>query len=128
MRLTVDPVYGEVDLAASAGELTALADAVAAGDGFIGATAPAGDGFLAGVDVRTAAGAGVRIGVDAARRVLVISGDPGARAVLADELHAMAAATDGGHVHVDHFPDHPYLAEGSVSLVVNSPHGGMPAR
>ncbi|MFE0631319.1 hypothetical protein ACFW3D_30730 [Streptomyces sp. NPDC058864] len=127
MRLTVDPLYGEVDLAASAEELAALAGAVTAGDGFVAATASAGDA-LQGVDVRTAAGPGVRIEVDTARRILVISGDPGAREILADDLNAMAAAEDGGHLHVDHFPGHPYLVEGSAPLVVNSPHGGMPTR
>ncbi|WP_328422770.1 hypothetical protein OG470_09440 [Micromonospora sp. NBC_00389] len=38
----------------------------------------------------------------------------------------MADMEDGGHLHVDHFPDHPYLAPGSIPLVVNGPHGGMP--
>lgn len=66
--------------------------------------------------------------MDAARRILVISGDPAAREILADNLHAMGTATDGGHLHVDYFPGHPYLVEGSVSLVVNSPHGGMPTQ
>ncbi|WP_405764320.1 hypothetical protein OG539_03685 [Actinacidiphila glaucinigra] len=127
MRLTVDPVYGEVDLAASAEELVALAGAVGAGDGLVGAAGTADGDALTGVGVRTAAGPGVRIEVDTARRIPVISGDPGARELLADNLRAMAAAEDGGHLPIDHFPEHPYPVEGSVSLVVNSPHGGMPA-
>lgn len=58
----------------------------------------------------------------------MISGDPAGRAVLARNLRAMAAAENGGHLHIDYFPGHFYLAEGSLPLVVNSPHGGMPSR
>ncbi|MFE5330002.1 hypothetical protein ACFRCG_26795 [Embleya sp. NPDC056575] len=127
MRLVSDPTFGEVDLTASAQELAALASAVAGGDGFIGSTSPLDGDALAGVEVRPASGPGVRIALDASRRVLVISGDHEAREILADNLHAMATAEDGGHLHIDYFPEHPYLVEGSLPMVVNSPHGGMPA-
>lgn len=83
---------------------------------------------MAGIEARTTSGPGVRIEVDASRQVLLISGDPGARAILADNLWGIATADDGGHLHIDYFPEHPYLVEGSVSMVVNSPHGGMPTR
>ncbi|MFD8690205.1 hypothetical protein [Streptomyces sp. NPDC059651] len=128
MRLVSDPASGEVDLTASAEELALLANAVAEGDGFIGSTSSAAAGALAGIESRNSSRSGVRIEVDAARHVLVIRGDPGGREVLADNLRAMAAAEDGGHLHVDYFPEHPYLREGSASIVVNSPHGGMPTR
>ncbi|WP_206619530.1 Imm32 family immunity protein [Streptomyces hoynatensis] len=128
MRIVRDRVYGEVDLSASAAELNRLAGAVAGGEGLLRSTAGPGGEHLAGVEVTKGAGPGVRIRLDASRGILVISGDEAARAVLADNLRAMAAAGDGGHLHLDHFPGHPYLAEGSVPLVVNSPHGGMPAR
>ncbi len=128
MILLSDPTFDEVDITAPAEELTALASAVAAGGGFIGAASPAGSGALVGIEVRAAAGPGVRIEVDASRQVLVISGDPGGRAILAAGLQGMAAAEDGGHLHIDYFPEHAYLMEGSVPLVVNSPHGGMPTR
>ncbi|MEV0649685.1 hypothetical protein AB0I28_30955 [Phytomonospora sp. NPDC050363] len=123
-----DPHYGEVDLKATGAELAALAEAVAEGAGFIDAVSSRDDGALAGVEVGATAGPGVRIDLDARRRVLMISGDAEARAVLADNLHGMAVAEDGGHLHVDYFPDHPYLVEGSLPLIVNSPHGGMPRR
>ncbi|WP_327714202.1 hypothetical protein OG381_01325 [Streptomyces sp. NBC_00490] len=132
VRLESDPVYGEVDLTATATELACLARAIADGEGFIrsaSASAPAssGDGnTLAGVEARKAPGSGVRIVLDAQRQTLVISGDPDARAVLAENLHAMATAEDGGHLHIEYFPEHPYLVAGSLPLVVNSPHGGMP--
>lgn len=127
MRLVSDSVFGEVELTASAEALAGLASAVAKGDGLIAATLPLDGDALAGIDIRNAPGPGVRLELADRRRVLVISGDPAARAILADNLQAMAAA-DGGHLHIDHYPDHPYLREGSVSLVVNSPLGGMPTR
>lgn len=130
MRLVSDPVFGEVDLSGSAEELMALAAAVTAGQGLVRAAAGTATGSLAGVEVRAGAGPGagpgVRIHVDDRHALLVISGDPAARAILAANLRGMAESEDGGHLHVDHFPDHPYLAEGSVPLVVNSPLGGMP--
>ncbi|WP_405724768.1 hypothetical protein OG607_19670 [Streptomyces sp. NBC_01537] len=128
MRLVSDSVFGEVDLTASAKELACLASAVAEGDGFISSTSPLDSGALAGIDIRKAYGPGVRIDLDAPRQILVISGDPTARAILADNLQAIATAEDGGHLHIDYFPEHPYLVEGSVSMVVNSPHGGIPPR
>ncbi|MFI9832282.1 hypothetical protein ACIHIX_31885 [Streptomyces sp. NPDC051913] len=125
-RVLHDPASGEMDLSASAAELHRLARAVAEGEGLLWTTAgPDGDA-LAGVEISDAPGPGVRIGLDPARRVLLIAGDGDARALLSANLHDMADAEDGGHLHVDHFPDHPYLAEGSLPLVVNSPHGGMP--
>ncbi|MFF1650861.1 hypothetical protein [Streptomyces sp. NPDC058240] len=128
MRLVSDPVFDEVDLTASAEELADLAYAVAEGDGFIGSTSSLDGDALAGIEARKASGTGVRIELDALRQVRVISGDPGARAILADNLKAMATAEDGGHLHIDYFPEHPYLVEGSVPIVVNSPHGGMPTQ
>ncbi|MEU9979454.1 hypothetical protein [Streptomyces sp. NPDC051014] len=128
MRLVPDPVYGEVDLTASVEELAALADAVAEGEGIIGSAPPLDGDTLAGIEVRKTSGPGVRIELDASRQVLVIGGDPGARAMLAADLQHMAAAQDGGHLHIDYFTEHPYLVEGSVPIVVNSPYGGMPAR
>ncbi|WP_405015041.1 hypothetical protein [Kitasatospora sp. NBC_01539] len=128
MRLVCDPVHGDVDLTASAEELTRLAVAVATGEGRLGSTASPGGNALAGVEVKGTSSPGVLVRLDPERQILVISGDPAGRAVLADNLHAMASAEDGGHLHVDYFPGHFYLAEGSLPLVVNTPHGGMPAR
>ena len=128
MRLVCDPLFSEVDLVASAEELSRLAGAVAGGEGLLSSTASPGRNALAGVEVKQTTGPGVLIHLDPERRILVISGDTAGRAVLADNLLSMASAEDGGHLHVDYFPGHFYLAEGSLSLVVNSPHGGMPTR
>lgn len=125
MRLIHTPVYGEVDLTASAEELSRLADTVATG-GKLAATASPGGNALAGVEVRKAPGPGVLIHLDPERQILVISGDCASRAVLAENLRGVASAEDGGHLHVDYFPGHFYLAEGSLPLTVSSPHGGMP--
>ncbi|SNX65851.1 hypothetical protein SAMN06272735_7691 [Streptomyces sp. TLI_55] len=124
------PASGEVDLSAPATELHRLARALAQGEGLLWTMAgPDGDDrVLAGVEVRDTPGSAVRIALDPARRVLLIGGDSDSRALFAANLRVMADAEDGGHLHVDHFPDHPYLAEGSLPLVVNSPHGGMPGR
>ncbi|MFF5003718.1 hypothetical protein ACFY3G_12870 [Streptomyces phaeochromogenes] len=56
----------------------------------------------------------------------MISGDSDNRAVLAENLRDLTTAEDGGHLRIDYFPGHFYLAEGSLPLVVNSSHGGMP--
>lgn len=128
MRLISDPGSGEVDLAASAEELMRLARAVAVGEGLVRATSSPGSNALAGVRVNKTSGPGVLVRRDSEEQILVISGDSASRAVLAENLQAMAAAEGGGHLHIDYFPGHFYLAEGSVPLVVNSPHGGMPTR
>jgi hypothetical protein len=125
--LNCGTVCDEVDLTASAEELHRLADAVAKGEGLLGSTAPATDA-LAGVEVQKTTGPGILIHLDSDRQILVISGDAAGRAVLAANLRDMASAEDGGHLHIDYHPGHFYLAEGSVPLVVNSPHGGMPTR
>ncbi|MFD7002463.1 hypothetical protein ACFWA5_41000 [Streptomyces mirabilis] len=128
MRVVSDPGSAEVDLSASAEELTWLASAVARGEGLLSSTSSPGSDALAGVEVLKSSGPGVLIRRDAERQILVISGDSACRAVLAENLRALATDEDGGHLHIDYFPGHFYLAEGSLPLVVNSPHGGMPTR
>ena len=126
MRLVCDPVSSEVDLKASAEELSRLAVAVADGEGVLRSAVSPGSNDLAGVEVKKTSGPGVLIRLDPERQILVISGDSAGRAVLADNLLSMASAEGGGHLHVDYFPGHFYLAEGSLSLIITSPHGGMP--
>ncbi|CCH20409.1 Imm32 family immunity protein [Micromonospora lupini] len=46
----------------------------------------------------------------------------------ADQLRDTATMHDGGHVHLEYVKGHPYLAPGSVPLILNSPRGGMPRR
>jgi hypothetical protein len=116
-----------VDIAASAEELMRLANAVALGEGLVSATfSPGTNTPLTGIRINRTSGPGALVHRDAERLILVISGDSASRAALAENLRSMATAEDGGHLHIDYHPGHFCLAEGSVPLVVNSPHGGMP--
>ncbi|MFF4185398.1 hypothetical protein ACFYZ9_19580 [Streptomyces sp. NPDC001691] len=58
----------------------------------------------------------------------MVSGDPGAKPIPAANLQGMTTMEDGGRLHIDHFPEHPYLVEGSLPIVVNSAPQGMPTR
>ncbi|MET7303976.1 hypothetical protein [Embleya sp. NPDC005575] len=118
MILVSDPIFGEVELTGSKDELTDLAGMVARGEGFVGSepALPQDGDSLAGVEVANATGPGVRIRLDSPRRTLVIDGDPAARALFADQPHAMIAAMaveGGGHRHIDHCPGHLHLVEDS---------------
>lgn len=64
MELVSDPTCGEVDLSASAEELSRLASAVASGDGLLSSTLPPGGNVLAGVEVRDTSGPGVLLHLD----------------------------------------------------------------
>ena len=53
---------------------------------------------------------------------LVLAGDPAARALLATNIGNLGSdpAALGGHIHVEHFPDHAYLRAGSLPMVVTT--------
>ncbi|WP_306370985.1 hypothetical protein [Nocardiopsis sp. CC223A] len=69
------------------------------------------------VDVRHRASGKVRVSVDGG--TLVIEGAPESLAVLAENVEVFAdEAHPRHHLHVDHFPGHYYLAEGSAPVVV----------
>ncbi|MFE0463143.1 hypothetical protein ACFW1A_28210 [Kitasatospora sp. NPDC058965] len=124
MILTFAASHGELDLSGTREELLQLAAVLTTGTGWVGLT---GAG-LAGIEVRPAPGPGVSLAVDEPRQLLLITGDQEARELFADNLVGVAEMDDGGHWHVDHYPDHPFLAPGPLWMVVNSPHGGMPRR
>ena len=64
----------------------------------------------------------VSITIDPSRRTLVITGDAASRDLLARNVEKMWEATDsGGHLHIEHYPGHPYLADGSGTLVLAKP-------
>jgi hypothetical protein len=52
---------------------------------------------------------------------ILISGAIGAREILASNLDDFAASPEvaGDHLHIDYFPGHYYLGEGSLPLVVS---------
>ena len=56
MRLVCDPLFSEVDLMASAEELSRLAGAVADGEGLLSSIASPGSNALAGVEVKKTSG------------------------------------------------------------------------
>ncbi|WP_225447906.1 hypothetical protein [Streptacidiphilus sp. P02-A3a] len=118
-------MFGEADLTASAAELSRLATTVADGAGLLSSTALPGGRVLAGIEVRTTPRRGVLLRLDAERQVMVISGGSPGREAFADNLRRIACAPGRGQLHVSHFPGHPYLVEGSLSLVVYSPYGGL---
>ncbi|MFC5182314.1 Imm32 family immunity protein [Actinomadura harenae] len=127
MNLVFDPVFDEVELNGVEAELARVAAVVAVGEGFVGAvsSAPPGSEPLVGVEVRRTPGPGVSVLLDGPRQTLVVSGDAVAMALFADQLRVMTAAMaseEGGtHRHIQHYPGHPYLAEGSVPLMIGIP-------
>ncbi|MFD7913573.1 hypothetical protein ACFV30_23080 [Streptomyces sp. NPDC059752] len=132
MRILFFPDEDGVDVSGGAADLVALALALVAGKGGMETTVSAEPSFggteLASVEVVSTSGPGVRIRVDSEQSVLLIEGDQPGLTVLGDELRSIAEMDDGGHQHIEYFPDHYYLAAGSLAMVVNSPHGGMPIR
>ncbi|MEU3724437.1 hypothetical protein [Streptomyces sp. NPDC031705] len=131
MRILLFPDEG-LDVSGGAAELVALARALVAGKGSMETIASAEPSFggteLASVEVASTSGPGVHMRVDPERGALLIEGDRPALTALAGELQSIAEMDDGGHQHIEYFPDHHYLAAGSLAMVVNSPHGGMPTR
>lgn len=132
VKILLHQATSEIDLSADRVGLSTLAELVVSGTGMMTAE----DSFsdvphqitLTQVHVHATNGQPVLITADASRQILSIAGDPAYLAVLAHNLRGMAEADDGGHLHLDYYPEHPYLAEDSSPLVVNSPHGGMPHR
>ncbi|MFD4524441.1 hypothetical protein ACFWP7_11095 [Streptomyces sp. NPDC058470] len=50
---------------------------------------------------------------------LVVEGGPQSLSLLAENIESFALEADqSDHLHVDYFPQHDYLVEGSSSLVV----------
>jgi hypothetical protein len=131
MRILFFPPTREIDLSGDQDDLTALAALVASASGTLSSEAgpenPSGQIVLTCVRVQTTETMVLFKG-DPDTRSLIITGSPEHLRILAENLTEMAQADDGGHQHIEHWPDHFYLAEGSHPLVVNSPHGAMPPR
>jgi hypothetical protein len=131
VRILLYPPTGEINLSADQAELTELAALVASGNGTMTSQDTSGDvpgdTALTRIHVRVA-DSEVMIAADTDTRSLTITGNLRTLHILASNLTEMAQADDGGHLHIEHYPDHPYITEDSLPLVVNSPHGGMPTR
>ncbi|MGV9213825.1 Imm32 family immunity protein [Micromonospora sp. RB23] len=114
-----------IDIVGARAELCHLAELVASG-GELSLAPSAHSRHLRGVLVEVTQGP-VVIGVDG-RHYFSIHGGAESRSLLADLLRQVANMDDGGHVHLEYFEGHYFLAPDSVPLIVNSPHGGMPRR
>jgi hypothetical protein len=98
-----------ISLSASAAEYLALAAALHQGQGTLD--------HDAGIVVEARPAGPVVISLDAGR--MVIQGSPDSLAILAEIVEdAASAAGCGGHVHIEYFPGHGYLGEGSIPVVL----------
>jgi hypothetical protein len=75
------------------------------------------DGFLRQIVIRPARG---KVQIERDDSILLISGDPDFRSVLAENIESLLKAGDASlsHLHVDYHPDHFYLEPTSSSLVI----------
>lgn len=112
---------GEVEVSGTRAGLLALAGVLRGGGDL--ALAPVADPAPydrapARLRVRLREAGRVRVSVD--DTILLIEGGPGSIAVLAENVEGFAAEADDPrhHLHIDYFPGHFYLAEGSAPLVV----------
>jgi hypothetical protein len=126
VRLLFGGTTGELDLLGSRAELVALGRQVRRAEGKVRLTVmrdPAPfDSSLRWVMFGRIRAGRVSLRVEGDR--LHVEGAGEYLALLADDLEAFAAGGDGsGPLHVDHVPDHPYLAAGSASLVVELDEG-----
>jgi hypothetical protein len=82
------------------------------------------DSALSAIDVDESDGDAVFILVDRDRSRLAVRGPKRLLSVLADVVRDAATSGDPeGHVHVEYFPGHYYLGEGSVSLTIRDAQG-----
>ena len=112
---------GEVEVSGTRAGLLALAGVLRSGGDL--ALAPVADPApydraLVRLGVRLRRAGRVRVSVDGG--VLVVEGGPEAIAVLAENVEGFAAEADDPrhHLHIEYFPGHFYLAEGSAPLVL----------
>ncbi|MGW1157846.1 Imm32 family immunity protein [Streptomyces sp. NPDC002513] len=113
---------GEMELSGTRSELLALGRELRSGRGEIlipKASNPFPyDRALSRIEFQQASGK-VRISPSGDGEAMEIQGELDSLALLADNIEGFALEADqGDHLHVDYFPEHDYLAEGSESLVV----------
>jgi hypothetical protein len=129
LRVSHYPRTGEIDIAGGRAALKALAALIASGSGTVlGSDGAAEDDLvrLPRIQISTSEQGHLMIDVDIAARSLLLSGDLPSLRMLAGDVDGIADVVGGGHAHIEHYPDHPYIAEGALPLIVNSPDGGMP--
>ncbi|MFK4598258.1 Imm32 family immunity protein [Streptomyces pristinaespiralis] len=112
----------ETELSGTRSELLALGQWLRSGQGEMSAATVANPypygRSLPRIGLRRADGK-VRIAPSGDGESLEIQGGAQALALLADNVEGFALEADqDDHLHVDYFPDHDYLADGSDSLVI----------
>ena len=123
--LRYSPSFHEVEIALDGPAARALADVIARGEGELAADAAADpkpyERLLDAVRATATPSGKVVLGLDADGRVLCVTGSPQHLAVLADVVRDLADDPDPeGHVHIEYFDDHFYLAESEVGLVLRT--------
>lgn len=64
----------------------------------------------------------VKMSVDAERQALSFMGSGQSMKVLAENIRGLCReGVSGEHLHIEHFPDHFYLAESRISLTTDGP-------
>jgi hypothetical protein len=128
MKVLFHPASNMVDLSSDPAGLADLAALFSTGAGMRSSEDGAssnGEVALTRLIARTTTGR-ILITADEHTRTLTFAGSAQHLNTLAEIVHETAVAADGGHVHIEHYPDHPYLAQGSTPVVLNHPLGGMP--
>lgn len=121
VRSAAEP--GEVEVSGTVAALETWADALTRDDAEI-TTGPGADPapyarHLAGIRTRSTASGPVELSVDEDRRMLTLTGSGESMAVLAENIRGLCReGVPGEHLHIEYFPDHFYLAESRISLVV----------
>jgi hypothetical protein len=130
VRVTLDPEFAEVDISGTEDDYVRMAALLRQGAGTLdtdtGATGPRRQLVLSAVRVSTVPGSALLVHPDTPEEALLISGDLRFLTILADNVASVGSDERGGHLHIEYFEGHAYLADGSAPLIFNSPHGSMP--
>ncbi|MFE9767915.1 hypothetical protein ACFYPC_25910 [Streptomyces sp. NPDC005808] len=122
MKVLRDDSMGELELSGTRSELLALGRKLRSGEGKtllakVSSPFPYSRSLLR-IEVRQASGK-VGISSSGGGESLDVEGSLESLSLLAENIERFALEADqGDHLHVDYFPGHDYLAEGSGSLVV----------
>ncbi|WP_326565358.1 hypothetical protein VSH64_26285 [Amycolatopsis rhabdoformis] len=120
MKVLRGTEYRELEISGSRAELQALGQALQSGEGQIDVPKDPNpepyDSSLSRIDFRVTSG---KITMSTTGETLKIQGAQEFFAVLADHIESFGAEADlDSHIHIDYFPGHDYLTEGSESLVL----------
>jgi hypothetical protein len=120
MRVSQRDSQEEMELSGTAAEFLDLAGLVRAGEGVVQLDIE-GDPFpydhlLSAIEVHSVSGASVMIRCSG--DTVVLEGGAATMNVLAEIMEDLAEDKPGADSQIDHYPDHPYLSEGSRPLII----------